>query len=71
MKAPLCRICDAGVFPSFIGDYMDPEEFFFSFFRRKDSGGNTGPFPLSKYFEKLKQYSLRDDFHPIERLYFI
>ena len=31
------------------------------FLCRKDQGGNTAP-PPSKYFEKLMQYALRDDF---------
>ena len=41
----------------FTGDYMGGVGFFF--LCRKDPGGNTAP---SKYFEKLMQYALRDDF---------
>ena len=59
MKAPLCRLCNVEFFPSFTGDYMGGVVYFF--LCRNDPGGNTPP-PLSKYFDKFMQYSLRDDF---------
>ena len=53
MKAPSCRVCDMGVYRGLYG------RSWFFFLCRKDPGGNTAP---SKYFEKLMQYALRDDF---------
>ena len=53
MKAPMWRVCDAGVFPRYTGDYTRGA--FFNSCRRGPRG-HTAP-PPHQYLEKLMQYS--------------
>ena len=52
MKAPLCRVCDVGVFPDLQGIILED---FFSCVGRIQ-GATQSPSP-SKYFEKSNIYS--------------